>query len=423
MEDLVTKAIRARRRFRALVNMVINNLEWLCDVEDQQLSRNVQRNVQLLTKRKDKKGLLTLDQKGILCKPAEDRTEDEKLLLYKIIGGLKCFRKYPEHVKLQLASVTYFMYYGPNRVIVKQNHDAHALYFIITGEVDVSVTTADPVTKEYVTAVIGSMIAGSMFGEVSLLHDIPRTATITTVAPCEFLVLKKPDFDIVLKDSVKKQWDEIQNAMMQFTYFQDWDEVAVRECCIYSKIKPYVRDQTILGDNEGVSTSAYFVLKGKCRLVEHLLIRTVYDSAGKKRYEMFKEPEVIEKKESPLAMMRKTILDEKKTSTTSLHEHKSSVIRQMHPDDTRKSKSTMSSLAVKSIKSFKIGENIKKASEMSKKESVRSIDSAVPEMKKKKKISKVVVEEITEPEPSFHLPKDVETHFMQFQGIGYYNII
>ena len=65
---------------------------------------------------------------------------------------------------------------------MRQNHEAHALYFIITGEVAVSITAIDPVLKEPMTVNVGTMVPGSMFGEVSLLHDIPRTATITTIS-------------------------------------------------------------------------------------------------------------------------------------------------------------------------------------------------------------------------------------------------
>lgn len=314
-QELEIRTVRARRRFKALVRLVIANRRWLEDVEDEQLSRNVKRNVQLLTRKKAKKGLLTLQQKAILCKPAENRTEQEKILLNRIIGGLRCFRKYPDHVKMQLAGVTYFMYFGPGRIIVRQNHEAHALYFILAGEVIVSITTWDPVIKENVTVNVGTMVAGSMFGEVSLLHDIPRTATITTSTPCELLCLKKADFDIVLKASVKQQWDEIQRAMSRFAYFDGWDEVAVRECCIYSKIKPYIRDQTIVGDGVGIQSSAYFVLKGECRVIEHLLVTVKYDNSGKKRYQVY-QPETIVHAASESDSL--TILDEKKQSVASL---------------------------------------------------------------------------------------------------------
>lgn len=85
-------------------------------------------------------------------------------------------------MKSQLAAVTIFVYYPPDRVIIKQNDPPISLYFILTGEVIVSQTSWDPVLNEFVTIDVGTMIAGNMFGEVSLLHGIARTATIRTAS-------------------------------------------------------------------------------------------------------------------------------------------------------------------------------------------------------------------------------------------------
>lgn len=121
----------------------------------------------------------------------------------------------------------------------------------------------------------------------------------------------KEDFDIVLKASVKEQWDEIQRAMSHFTYFDGWDEVAVRECCIYSKIKPYIRDQTVLGDGVGVPSSSYFVLKGQCKVIEHLLVQVRYNCKGKKIYSIYyPDTKSVESEE--------VFLDEQKESVMSL---------------------------------------------------------------------------------------------------------
>lgn len=83
-------------------------------------------------------------------------------------------------MKKKLAAVTYFKYYGPDRVIVRQHQEAHALYFIVTGDVIVSHLVYDDLLQQNVSVNIGIMHAGDMFGEVSLLHNILRTATCTT---------------------------------------------------------------------------------------------------------------------------------------------------------------------------------------------------------------------------------------------------
>lgn len=77
--------------------------------------------------------------------------------------------------------MTYFKYYGPCRTIVRQHQDAHALYFIVSGEVTVTQMVFDELLQQYVSIEIGVMQSGDLFGEVSLLHGIPRTATVTTV--------------------------------------------------------------------------------------------------------------------------------------------------------------------------------------------------------------------------------------------------
>lgn len=83
---------------------------------------------------------------------------------------------------MQLAAVTNFLYFGPGRVIVKQSREGHALYFIVSGEVAVSKTAFDPILNEMTTTILGTMLPGQMFGEISLLHGVPRTATITTLS-------------------------------------------------------------------------------------------------------------------------------------------------------------------------------------------------------------------------------------------------
>lgn len=85
-----------------------------------------------------------------------------------------------------MASVTYFSYFGPNRVILRENQEGYALYFLLTGALQITKMQYDEVLNANVPVELYKVEPGQSFGEVSLLHNIPRTATVTTIG--KFLV-------------------------------------------------------------------------------------------------------------------------------------------------------------------------------------------------------------------------------------------
>ncbi|XP_050342223.1 uncharacterized protein LOC126768255 isoform X1 [Nymphalis io] len=287
-EEQMKRKFRAKCLFRALGRLVMTNAYWLIEgVDHYEGLDDVRRRVEQAVRGKTKKKqLLSINDKALLNKPAEERTDQEKKYIFRIIGGLKCFKRYPNHVKKKLAAVTYFKYYSPGRTIVRQHHEAHALYFIITGDVTVSQLVYDELLQQYVSVDVGVMHPGDMFGEVSLLHNIPRTATCTTNDHCEVLVLMKEDFKNVLQASIQKQWDEVRRAMSAFTYFDALDEVARREGCIVAKMKSYEPNETLLGDGVGVANFVYFILSGRCQMIESLQV-IVTTRLGKHYYALY----------------------------------------------------------------------------------------------------------------------------------------
>ncbi|XP_073965373.1 uncharacterized protein [Choristoneura fumiferana] len=284
-EEQMRRKFHAKCLFRALGRLVMSNTYWLIEGIDQYVGvEDVKRRVEQAVRAKaKKKQLLNINDKALLNKFAGERSDHEKQYLYRILGGLKCFKRYPNHVKRKLAAVTYFKYYGPGRVIVRQHQEAHAMYFIVTGDVTVSQMFLDELIQQYVSVDIGTMHPGDMFGEVSLLHNIPRTATVTTNGHCELLALMKEDFKNVLQASVQKQWDEVRLAMSAFTYFDALDEVARREGCIVAKMKSYEPNETLLGDGVGIANFVYFILSGRCQMIESLQV-IVTTRLGKNYY-------------------------------------------------------------------------------------------------------------------------------------------
>jgi len=85
--------------------------------------------------------------------------------------------------------------YRKNTVIIEHGDDANALYLLIEGK-----------TKAYVAESSGREIVlreqgpGSVIGELALLADMPRTASVMTQEDSEFLVLSRRSFACCLED-------------------------------------------------------------------------------------------------------------------------------------------------------------------------------------------------------------------------------
>ena len=88
-----------------------------------------------------------------------------------------------------IASVTEELDFDEDRTVIKQNDVGETLFLIIRGSVQVIMEDAEG--KE---VLLNSIEAGGAFGEMALIDDSPRSATIRTVEPCRFLILHKQEF-------------------------------------------------------------------------------------------------------------------------------------------------------------------------------------------------------------------------------------
>ncbi len=77
----------------------------------------------------------------------------------------------------------------PRYTIVMQGEPGDSMFFIVSGEVEVEVQPR-PIR----------MGPGQYFGEIALLQEAPRTATIVSVTECELLVLNAADFHRLLHE-------------------------------------------------------------------------------------------------------------------------------------------------------------------------------------------------------------------------------
>lgn len=84
--------------------------------------------------------------------------------------------------------------------IIRQGDSWDSFYVIISGRVSVKIKKGAKVKK------VDELRNGEFFGEMALLTQQPRNATITSEETSELLVLKKSEFDsILMKNPVRAQ--------------------------------------------------------------------------------------------------------------------------------------------------------------------------------------------------------------------------
>ena len=110
----------------------------------------------------------------------------EKILLLKeieIFSGLS-----PAELAA-IATVTKELNYPGDQTVIKQNDVGETVFLVIDGEVEVIKELMGG--DEMVIAIIGE---GDSFGEMALLENEPRSATIRTTKPSRFLIIQQQEF-------------------------------------------------------------------------------------------------------------------------------------------------------------------------------------------------------------------------------------
>lgn len=81
-----------------------------------------------------------------------------------------------------------------NEVVCREGEKGDAFYVVVAGKVSVS---ADDFGTEKTIAQLGR---GAFFGEMAVVANQPRSATVKALEPCDLLVFTREVVDSILKD-------------------------------------------------------------------------------------------------------------------------------------------------------------------------------------------------------------------------------
>ena len=82
--------------------------------------------------------------------------------------------------------------YPPSHYVIREGEIGNEMYFVKSGQLEAF--------SEETGQVYSVMKDGAFFGEIALLNEVRRTASVKTLTYCELFVLEREDFEQEMED-------------------------------------------------------------------------------------------------------------------------------------------------------------------------------------------------------------------------------
>ena len=106
-----------------------------------------------------------------------------------VLKAVPLFASFPEEQLRMIATMVTRRSAARANTIMAAGDATDSLYIVLSGRLKVMMSDSDG--KEVILAILGP---GEFFGEMGLIDDEPRSASVVTLEPCELLSIAKRDF-------------------------------------------------------------------------------------------------------------------------------------------------------------------------------------------------------------------------------------
>ena len=122
-----------------------------------------------------------------------------------MLRNVPLFAAMPDEQLSLLARAAGRKSFAHNATVISAGDPSDALYLVVSGRLKVMMS--DEEGREVILAILS---AGEYFGEMSLIDDAPRSASVTAIEPCELVMISKAEFKKCLAEN-----SEISEAVMK----------------------------------------------------------------------------------------------------------------------------------------------------------------------------------------------------------------
>ncbi|OMJ65899.1 hypothetical protein SteCoe_37455 [Stentor coeruleus] len=120
---------------------------------------------------------------------------------------------------------------------------------------------------------INTLKEGDFFGELALINNKPRTATVEAAEVCYLAVVSKKDFKKILCTDAVKSLEERVTFLKSLPAFTDVSKLSLQKFVYNFSEATYKKDQKIF-DEADLAESIYFVKSGEIKICQRDILET-----------------------------------------------------------------------------------------------------------------------------------------------------
>ena len=214
--------------------------------------------------------------KSLLEIPPDKREDKTCLELMNLTKNLKIFENISRSIEHQnICNSLKLEIYKPYEVIIKQGEKGECLYHILHGLVSIQLSiTIDTGIQDKSQVVnvqknLGELTDGDFFGELALIYNIPRTATITALTETTLIRIDKHPFNRYLKHLFEGQLEDQIEFMQLCPIFSKMPKNLLINLGIRANVKKFATGQIIL-KNDSKCDSIYIIRRGTVKVSKEI---------------------------------------------------------------------------------------------------------------------------------------------------------
>ena len=144
--------------------------------------------------------------------------------------------------------------YKAGQNVIKQGEEGYVLYLVDSGELDCEKVfkTGDPPTY------LKTYKPGESFGELALLYNAPRAATIRAKTDATCWALDRECFNNIVKDAAIKKREKYENTLKKVEILKSIDPYELGQICDALKTQNFKKGDVII--KEGDPGDVFYIL-------------------------------------------------------------------------------------------------------------------------------------------------------------------